>query len=102
MLLRWAQHHRCVTFCGLTLTAPLPPAPAYPAELVTFGNHILKRRLDLGLLQREVAAEIGVSTQTLQYWEVGRHQPAVRNLPAIARFLGYVPAPPFSREPNPR
>ncbi len=85
----------------MTLTAPLPPDPAYPAELVTVGNHIRKRRLDLKLLQREVAAEIGVSTQTVQYWEAGRHQPAFRHLPAIIRFLGYDPAPAASASPSP-
>lgn len=77
----------------MKLTAPLPPDPAYPAELVTIGNHIRKRRLELRLLQREVAAQIGVSTQMLQYWEVGRHQPAVRRLAAIVSLQGYAAAP---------
>ncbi len=71
----------------------MPPEPAYPTELVTVGNHIRKRRLDLGFLQREVAAEIGVSNQTLQYWEVGRHEPGFRYLSAIIRFLDYDPRP---------
>ncbi|MCP3959295.1 MAG: helix-turn-helix domain-containing protein [bacterium] len=44
-------------------------------------------------MQREAAAEIGVSAQTLQYWEVGRHEPDFRHLPSIIRFLGYDPTP---------
>lgn len=80
-------------FCGLTLTAPLPPDPAYPTEFVTVGNHVRKRRLDLGLLQKEVAAEIGVDTSSVYNWENGRTEPEFRHLPAIIRFLGYDPTP---------
>ncbi len=82
-----------VPFCYLRLSAPIPPDPAYPTKLVTVGNHIRKRRLDLGLLQREVATKVGISNQTLQYWEAGRHEPEFRYLPAIIRFLGYDPRP---------
>ncbi len=76
-------------FCGLTLTALKPPDPAYPTELATVGNHIRKGRLDLGLLQREVAAEIGVDASSVYNWENGRTEPQLRHLPAIIRFLGY-------------
>ena len=78
-------------FCGFALTAPIPPDPAYPTELVTVGNRIRKRRLDLGLLQREVAAEIGVDASSVYNWENGRTEPELRHLPAIIRFLGYDP-----------
>ncbi|MFQ5528401.1 MAG: helix-turn-helix domain-containing protein [Thermoanaerobaculia bacterium] len=41
-----------------------------------------KRRMDLGLLQREVAAEIGVHVETLALWERGRSRP---DDPPVAR-----------------
>jgi transcriptional regulator with XRE-family HTH domain len=66
-----------------------PTDPSYPAELNTIGDHLRKRRLDLGLLQREVAKKIGVTTCTIQYWETNRVGPALRFRPRIAIFLGY-------------
>lgn len=57
----------------------------------TIADHLRKRRLELGLLQREVARKIGVSTATVTHWELGERQSAVRHLPAIIRFLGYSP-----------
>jgi transcriptional regulator with XRE-family HTH domain len=76
-------------FCHVTLSATKPRDRAYPVELKTIGDHLRKRRLDLGLLQREVAEQIGVTKCTIQYWETNRVAPAVRFRPLIARFLGY-------------
>jgi len=78
-------------FCHVTLRGRKPRDPAYPDELRTLGDHIRKRRLDLGLLQREVADQIGVTVFTIRNWERGRTRPAVRLMPAIIRFLGYIP-----------
>jgi len=48
--------------------------------------------MDRGLLQREAAEEIGVTTSTLGNWETGFvTDPEVRHLPAILSFLGYDP-----------
>ncbi len=80
-------------FYRLTLTAPLPPDRAYPTELATIGDHIRKRRLDRGLLQRVAARVIGVSTATISGWEAAGRAPEVRYLPAIIDFLGYNPEP---------
>ena len=44
--------------------------------------------MDLGLLQRDVAAVIGVSKAALLMWEEGRSRPAVHFWPAIVSFLG--------------
>jgi transcriptional regulator with XRE-family HTH domain len=54
------------------------------------GEHIRKRRLDLGLLQAEVAAEIGVTESTVWNWEHGT-EPELIHIPAILEFIGYVP-----------
>ena len=61
-----------------TLTAPIPTDPAYSKQLVTIGDHIRKRRLDLGLLQREVGAQIGVCAATVTNWALGHSVPALR------------------------
>lgn len=47
--------------------------------------------MDLGLLQREVAARLGVRVDTIRNWEVGRFGPALWQWPPIIRFLSYVP-----------
>ncbi len=75
------------------LRGQIPPSAAYPSQLVTLGDHIRKRRLDLGLLQREVARLIGVSAATIGGWEAAGRDPEVRYLPAIIEFLGYNPEP---------
>ncbi|MEW6419428.1 MAG: helix-turn-helix transcriptional regulator [Nitrospirota bacterium] len=49
-----------------------------------------KRRLDLGLLQSNVAKIIGVTESTVWNWEHGRG-PELKHMPKIIEFLGYVP-----------
>lgn len=81
-------------FCHLRLKAEKPRPEAYPRALKTLGDHIRKRRLDLDLLQKEAAERIGVHTSTLMNWERGRTSPAVRQIPRIIAFLGYMPFAP--------
>jgi len=57
----------------------------------TVGDHLRKRRLDLGLRQRDVAEQVGVNKDTVRNWEIGRAAPALRQWPRIIRLLGYVP-----------
>lgn len=57
------------------------------------GEHIRKRRLDLGLFQRGVAARIGADKASVTNWEKGHAEPEIRFLPAILAFLGYDPRP---------
>jgi DNA-binding transcriptional regulator YiaG len=78
-------------FCHLTLRARKPRNPAYPRALQTFGDHLRARRLDLGLLQREMAAQLGVSVSGVRKWEAGRSSPPVRYRPRLIDFLGYCP-----------
>ncbi|RPH40075.1 MAG: hypothetical protein EHM91_11540 [Planctomycetota bacterium] len=49
--------------------------------------------MDLGLLQREAAAQIGVALDTYRFWEGSGTQPRARHWPGIIRFLGYDPIP---------
>jgi DNA-binding XRE family transcriptional regulator len=41
----------------------------YPKLLQSLGDHLRKHRLDLGLLQREVAMQLGVAPATYPNWE---------------------------------
>ena|SRR5258708_33294233 len=79
-------------FYDITLAAKKPQNPAYPIELKTIGDHLRKRRLELNLLQKEVAKLIGADTTSLWAWETNRKAPAVRFYPSIIQFLGYEPS----------
>ena len=59
----------------------------YPPRLRSLGDHIRKRRMDLGSLQREVEEIIGVCADTVRSWEANRTVPSGRRLPSVRRFL---------------
>jgi transcriptional regulator with XRE-family HTH domain len=80
-------------FCSLALKGQRPKSKKYPKEINTLGDHIRKRRLDLGLLQREVAEKIGVDETTIYHWERQRTLPEIRFIAPIIDFLGYDPLP---------
>ena len=50
-----------------------------------------KKRLDLGLQQKEVAKILGVTKDTICNWEKNRTSPSLRSIPKIIKFLGYIP-----------
>ena len=57
----------------------------------TLGEHIKKRRLELKLTQKEVAARLKVNAWTVLNWEKGETQPLPQSVPKIILFLGYDP-----------
>ncbi len=57
-----------------TLKAPAP-RPGYPKQIKHLGDEISTRRLDLGLLQCELAERIGVSRESVTNWELGYTTP---------------------------
>jgi len=75
------------------LSGPKPLPKAYPKHLKTLGDYIRKKRLDLGLLQKEVAEQLGVDTASVGNWESNEVQPMVHCLPGIIAFLGHNPLP---------
>jgi transcriptional regulator with XRE-family HTH domain len=81
-------------FCHVRLSAKKPKSEAYPAALKTYGDHLRAKRLDLGLLQKQVADEIGVDETSIYNWESNRVEPTVRFIPRIHLFLGYCPYTP--------
>jgi transcriptional regulator with XRE-family HTH domain len=56
--------------------------------IISLGDHIRAKRLELGMLQREVAAVLGVATMTITNWEKNRCSPSARMLPKVLFFLG--------------
>src|ERR1700730_12486629 len=83
----------------LSLRVPLP-RPAYPTEPRTIGEHLKRRRLDLGLTQREAADALSANVATLYLGEepqgTGPQAPARHHpLPGLrpAGWLTPAPAP---------
>ena len=64
-----------------------------PLEPKTVGDHMRKRRLGLKMLQKDVAAQIGVDTTSIHNWETNVSQPSLEYMPAIIDFVGYNPLP---------
>jgi DNA-binding transcriptional regulator YiaG len=58
---------------------------------VTIGEHIKKKRIESGLLQKDVALLLNVSEDCVTYWENERSTPQIHHYPNIIRFLGYYP-----------
>lgn len=71
----------------LTAKRPRKHLKSYPKSPKTLGEKIKKHRMDLGLSQKDVAKFVGVATDTVTYWERGRHQPYKRYLKRIKQFL---------------
>jgi len=69
----------------------LPLSSKYPKQISTIADHLRKRRLDLKLSQAAVSRVIGVSEDTITYWENGRTVPLISAVPAVIKFLGYNP-----------
>ncbi|MGH7274091.1 MAG: helix-turn-helix transcriptional regulator [Nitrospiria bacterium] len=74
----------------LIMPRPILPPKGYPLAPVSLGDHLRKKRLDLGLLQAQVAETIGVTKSTVWNWEHGTN-PETRYQSKIIQFLGYKP-----------
>jgi transcriptional regulator with XRE-family HTH domain len=83
-------------FCHAELRASKSNSVSYTKQINSLGDHIRTHRLDLKLLQKQVADQIGVDKATITNWERNSVAPAVRYLPTIIQFLGYDPLPPHS------
>ena len=75
----------------MRLTASRSLPPTYPRELRTIGDHLRKKRLDLDLLQRDVARILDVTVDSICNWERSRSSPRLYLIPGIVKFLGYMP-----------
>jgi DNA-binding XRE family transcriptional regulator len=59
----------------------------YPLRPRTIGEKIKKKRLDMGLFQKDVAKIIGVDVNTITLWEKGRCKPSKAFLGKLEEFL---------------
>ncbi|GAB3909893.1 hypothetical protein GCM10028826_17530 [Mucilaginibacter boryungensis] len=71
--------------------AQKPHTTAYALNPQTLGEHIKKKRIENDELQKDVALVIGVSEDTITYWENDRTQPQVCYYPNIIAYLGNYP-----------
>jgi transcriptional regulator with XRE-family HTH domain len=78
-------------FVPITLKALKPKETDFEPQ--NLGEHIRKRRLELGLTQVKTAKTLEVAAQTLLHWEKGQTEPPIEAVSAILRFLGYDPFP---------
>lgn len=80
-------------FASLRLSAPRPPVlpRGYPLAPNTFGQHLRRRRLDLGLTQRTLARRLGVREETVQLWESDRFRPLARHYGQVVRVMDFDP-----------
>jgi transcriptional regulator with XRE-family HTH domain len=83
-----------VPFCRQTpLTVKAQRAKDYSESPQTLGEHLKKRRRELGLLQREAADRMGILTETFGNWERGDSEPVGAHFRPVVEFLGYDPPP---------
>jgi DNA-binding transcriptional regulator YiaG len=80
-----------LAFCDVLCSIGIPLSPTYPKEIITIADHLRKRQLEVKLSQAAVARRIGVSEDTITYWENGRTVPLISAVPAVIAFLGYNP-----------
>ncbi len=69
------------------------PRHGYPEAARTIGEHVRRKRMDQGRLQRDLAAALGVSKGEPRQLGDGPGGARARWLPAIIRYLGYDPRP---------
>ncbi|MEP7000482.1 MAG: helix-turn-helix domain-containing protein [bacterium] len=82
-----------IPFCDFTTLTFAKPKRHYPLALLSLGDHLLKRRLDLGHTRKFAASLIGVDPESLKNWEGDKTEPAVGFFPRLISFLGYNPLP---------
>lgn len=83
-----------VPFCqGVPLVAKAQKPKDYSETPATLGEHLKKRRRELGLLQREAAVQMGVSAETVANWEKDKTKPVPSQFKRVIAFLGQDPSP---------
>jgi transcriptional regulator with XRE-family HTH domain len=78
---------------GVPLTLKTLRNKDYSVTPQTLGQHLKKRRRELGLLQREVAGRMGIGKETYANWEKDKTIPVASQFWPVVAFLGYDPSP---------
>jgi transcriptional regulator with XRE-family HTH domain len=63
----------------------------FPSEINTLGDYLWQKRLELGLLQKEVAWILKTNFQNVSNWETNSHEIAVEFRPRVIDFIGFCP-----------
>jgi transcriptional regulator with XRE-family HTH domain len=82
---------RVAFLSGVPLTLKSLRSKDYSEIPQSLGQHLRKRRKELGLLQREAAGMLGVSTDTVVNWEKDKTKPVTAQFRPVVAFLGYDP-----------
>jgi transcriptional regulator with XRE-family HTH domain len=77
----------------LSVTLKTLKPKEFDFEPSSLGEHVRKRRGELGLSQKMTAKRLGVSWSTALNWETGTTEPLIESIPAIIAFFGYDPFP---------
>ena len=81
-------------FCqGVPLTLKSLRPKDYFESPQSLGQHLKKRRKELGLLQREAAERMGILRDTYGNWEKDKTEPVAAQFRPVVEFLGYDPSP---------
>ena len=75
----------------MVVTYRIPLTTIELNEASSIGLHIKKKRLELKLLQKDVALMVGVTEESIMHWETGRYPPQLQFYPGIINLLGYNP-----------
>ena len=76
---------------SIQIIAQKPLPDGYPKECITIGDHLRKRRIDLGMHQAQVAKKFNVTTCTITNWELNHTNVPIKHAPIVIKFLGYNP-----------
>lgn len=68
-----------------------PYGQGYPTHPKTLGDYMRRRRMELRMLQKDVASFVGVSEDTITFWENNRTDPTAKYVSKIIQFIGIVP-----------
>lgn len=80
-------------FSRLTTSVTKPLGIKHVVDPKTIGDNIRNRRLELGLLQKQVGEMLGIPEESVCRWETNRNSPDIKHMPKIIDFLGYCPIP---------
>jgi len=80
-----------VPFSKLQSSVQMPKPKRYIQEPKTLGDYILNARIDKRFEQKEVAALIGVTENTISNWELNLYKPDIQFYPNIFKFIECIP-----------